>query len=105
MSRIRYPVAIVALSSVLAGTSAWADAGSTTASSSAKDSNITSRQLATQLLQDVAPGPYGLRVQARNGYVRLSGSVASIRDWMKADEDARNAGAGEVQNNLAVLIR
>jgi osmotically-inducible protein OsmY len=47
-----------------------------------------------------------LRVQARNGYVRLSGTVATVNDWMKADETARSAAGGaEVQNNLSVMIR
>ncbi len=105
MSRIRYLVATVALSSALAATSAWADAENTNTRAPAGDHNATSRQIATELLQDVAPGPYGLRVQARNGSVRLSGSVASIRDWKKADEVARNADAGEVQNDLSILIR
>ena len=105
MSRTRYLVATVALSGALAATSAWADAENTSTRAPTGDHNTTSRQIASDLLQDVAPGPYGLRVQARDGYVRLSGSVATIRDWKKADEVARNADAGEVQNDLSILIR
>ena len=105
MIRTRYVASTLALSCALAATSAWADAANTS-QSSARDDNIASKQLATELLQDVAPGPYGLRVQNRNGYVRLSGSVGTVRDWMKADEIARNAAGGaEVQNDLSVLNR
>lgn len=104
MIRTRYVISTLALTSALAASSAWADAAYT--NSAARDDNVSSKQLATELLQEVAPGPYGLRVQARNGYVRLSGTVATVNDWMKADETARNAAGGaEVQNNLSVMIR
>jgi osmotically-inducible protein OsmY len=106
MIRTRYVASTLALSCALAATSAWADAAGSPVDSPVRDNNTTSRQIATELLQEVAPGPYGLRVQARHGYVRLSGSVASVRDWMKADEVARNsAGDAEVRNDLSVLIR
>jgi len=105
MIRTRYVTSTLALSCALAASSVWADAANTTVSG-ARDHNVTSKQLATDLLQEVAPGPYGLRVQARNGYVRLSGTVATVNDWMKADETARSAAGGaEVQNNLSVMIR
>ncbi len=101
----RYVVPVLAFSCAVAASSAWADAADA-AVSATRDENISSKQLATELLQQVAPGPYGLRVQARNGYVRLSGTVATVQDWMKADETARNAASGaEVQNNLSVMIR
>ncbi len=105
MNRIRYVAATVALSCAVIATSAMA-AENTRSSSPARDDNIMSRQIATELVQNTAVGPYGVRVHARNGYVRLSGSVATIRDWMRADRDARNAdGVNEVQNDLSVLVR
>ena len=105
MIRTRYVASTLAVSLTLAATTGWADAENTVATAT-RNENIASKQIATELLQEVAPGPYGLRVQARNGYVRLSGSVVTIQDWMKADETARNAASGaEVQNNLSVMIR
>ncbi len=105
MIRTRYVTSTLALTCALAAGSVWADAENT-AVTGVRDENVASKQLATELLQEVAPGPYGLRVQARNGYVRLSGTVATVNDWMKADATARSAAAGaDVQNNLSVMIR
>jgi osmotically-inducible protein OsmY len=106
MIRTRFVASTLALSCALAATSAWADAGNTPIDSPVRDNDTTSRQIATELLQEVAPGPFGLRVQARHGQVRLSGSVASIRDWTRAEQIARSsAGDAEIQNDLSVLIR
>jgi hypothetical protein len=105
MIRTRHITSALALSCAVAASSAWADAENT-AVSGVRDGNITSKQLATDVLQQVAPGPYGLRVQARNGYVRLSGTVATVNDWKKADETVRNAASGaDIQNNLSIMIR
>jgi len=38
--------------------------------------------------------------------VELRGAVATVKDWKRAEEDARNAeGVDEVQNNLSILVR
>ena len=102
---IRTRTVALALACSFAASGAWADAANTS-TYAARGDNATSKQLATDILQEVAPGPYGLRVQAKNGYVRLSGTVATVNDWMKADATARNAAGGaEVQNDLSVMIR
>ncbi len=103
MKYIRYVATTIALSGVF-GTG-WAESANTSVNPPVKDSSI-SRQLATQLLHDTAVGPTGIQVRARNGFVRLSGTVGTVRDWKKAEEDARNSdGVAGVQNDLSVLIR
>ena len=106
MTRIRYVAATVALACAFAASSAWADAENTHVNSSVRDNETVSRQLTNTLLQDVAVGPYGVRVRTTNDRVLLTGSVGTVRDWMRADQDARNAASGmPVQNDLSVLIR
>ena len=103
MKHIRY-VAIAAALSCALGT-AWADGANQSVDPPSKDRSIR-KDLATQLLRDTAVGPYGIQVRARNGFVRLSGSVGTVRDWKKAQEVARSSdGVAEVQNDLSVLIR
>ena len=103
MKHIRYVATTIALSCAF-GTG-WANSANTSVNPPVKDSSI-SRQLTTQLLHDTAVGPYGVRVIAQNGFVRLSGSVGTVRDWKKADEVARNTdGVADVQNDLSILIR
>ena len=103
MKHIRY-VAIAAALSCALGT-AWADGANQSVNPPGKDRSIR-KDLATQLLRDTAVGPYGIQVMARNGFVRLSGSVGTVRDWKKAQEVARSSdGVAEVQNDLSVLIR
>ena len=105
MTRTGYVSTIAALACAVTATTAWADAAETGVTAT-RDHNVTSKQIATELLREVCPGPYGLRVQSRNGYVRLSGSVATARDWKKAEQTARDAvGETEVRNDLSILIR
>jgi hyperosmotically inducible protein len=104
MRHVGYVTATLA---ALAAGSAWAADNHTRSDVNAavSDSEI-SRQVASDLIKDTAVGPYGVRVESRDGMVHMSGSVGSINDWMKADEDARNVeGVAGVQNDLSVLIR
>jgi osmotically-inducible protein OsmY len=103
MKHIRPVIIAIALSCAI-GT-AWADSPNRSVNAAGKDGSIR-KQLATQLLQETAVGPYGIQVRTQNGFVRLSGSVGTVRDWKKADELARGSeGVAEVQNDLSVLIR
>ena len=96
MKHTRSLVIALALAAGLATSTAWAADG---------DRDI-SRQVATDLIRTVAIGPYGIQVRAQNGVVRLNGSVGTINDWKRAEQQAREvAGVSEVQNNLSVLIR
>jgi osmotically-inducible protein OsmY len=98
MKQSRYIATSLALACAFASGGAWAAGGGS-------DQDI-STQLVNDIFRQVAVGPYGLRVQTQNGVVRLSGSVGTVRDWKKAEAEARGAqGVTEVQNNLSVLTR
>ena len=105
MTHIRYIATTLALSALATG-SAWAASGADPGVNPRGNDRDISRQLANDLIRQVAVGPYGVRVRTQNGIVRLSGSVGSVIDWKKADAEARGTdGVVAVQNDLSVLIR
>jgi hypothetical protein len=76
------------------------------ATGSASAADDLSRQLANDLYKEVAVGPYGLRVRAINGVLRLTGSVGTVRDWQVAQRMATDAAPGaDIRNDLNVVIR
>ena len=100
MKHIRLVTTTVALTCALATSGAWA------AQNDAARDRAISREVANDLIKDVAIGPYGIRVRSRDGVVYLSGSVGTVRDWKVAAQEARGtAGVTAVQNDLSVLIR
>ena len=104
MRHIGYVAASLAASCVLVAGNASA-ASASSGRSEPSDTQI-SRDIASDLIRDTAIGPYGVWVRSRDGMVELRGAVATVKDWKRAEEDARNAeGVDEVQNNLSILVR
>src|SRR5215467_12852309 len=104
MKHIGYVATGLAASCVLIAGNA--SAASTSSGRDEPTDNQISRQIASDLVRDTAVGPYGVWVHSRDGMVALTGSVATLKDWQKASEDARNAeGVEGVQNDLSILMR
>src|SRR5689334_18352706 len=104
MRHIGYVAAGLAASCLLIAGNAWS-ASSRSGRDEPTDNQI-SKDIASDLIRDTAVGPYGVWVHSRDGMVELTGSVATIKDWQKASEDARSAeGVEGVQNDLSILMR